>query len=76
MHRTAQSLGLRFSDESHAAGRWALANDGECYAAGVGTAIAGFRANGALIDDPIRSREAQIPNTCATRSGIGTSRIS
>ena len=32
-------------------------NGGEYYAAGVGTAIAGFRANGALIDDPIRSRE-------------------
>jgi predicted phage terminase large subunit-like protein len=30
---------------------------GEYYAAGVGTAIIGFRAHGALIDDPIRSRE-------------------
>ena len=51
------TLGIRLSDDSHAAGRWALANGGEYYAAGVGTAIAGFRANGALIDDPIRSRE-------------------
>jgi hypothetical protein len=41
----------------HAAGRWELNNGGEYYAAGVGTAIVGFRANGALIDDPIRSRE-------------------
>src|SRR5205814_9729675 len=32
-------------------------NHGEYYAAGVGTAIAGFRTDGAIIDDPIRSRE-------------------
>jgi predicted phage terminase large subunit-like protein len=32
-------------------------NGGEYYAAGVGAAIVGFRADGALIDDPIRSRE-------------------
>src|ERR1700730_5263052 len=51
------TLGLRLSDDSHAAGRWELDNGGEYYAAGVGTAIIGFRAHGALIDDPIRSRE-------------------
>ena len=51
------TLGLRLSADSHAAGRWELENGGEYYAAGVGAAIAGFRADGALIDDPIRSRE-------------------
>jgi hypothetical protein len=51
------TLGLRLSDDSHAAGRWELDNGGEYHAAGVGTAIVGFRANGALIDDTIRSRE-------------------
>jgi len=50
-------LGVRLSDDSHAAGRWEIENGGQYYAAGVGTAIAGFRADGALIDDPIRSRE-------------------
>jgi predicted phage terminase large subunit-like protein len=51
------TLGLRLADDNHAAGRWELDNGGEYYAAGVGTGIAGFRADGALIDDPIRSRE-------------------
>ena len=51
------TLGLRLADDNHAAGRWEPDNGGEYYAAGVGTGIAGFRADGALIDDPIRSRE-------------------
>jgi hypothetical protein len=50
-------LGISLSSDSHAAGRWELENGGEYYAAGAGTAIAGFRADGALIDDPVRSRE-------------------
>src|SRR6516165_11277791 len=55
--RHSATLGLRLADDSHAAGRWELASGGEYYAAGVGTAIIGFRAHGALVDDPIRSRE-------------------
>ena len=51
------TLGIRLSDDNHAAGRWELQSGGEYYAAGVGTGIAGFRADGAVIDDPIRSRE-------------------
>jgi predicted phage terminase large subunit-like protein len=51
------TLAAVLSQDSHAAGRWALAAGGEYYAAGVGTGIAGFRADGAIIDDPIRSRE-------------------
>jgi hypothetical protein len=51
------TLGIRLSADNHAAGRWELVTGGEYYAAGVGTAIAGFRTDGAIIDDPIRSRE-------------------
>ena len=47
-------LGIHWSSESHAAGRWALSTGGEYYAAGVGTGIAGFRADGIIIDDPVR----------------------
>ena len=62
------TLGLRLSADSHAAGRWELENGGEYYAAGVGAAIAGFRADGALIDDPIRSREGRRFRACARQN--------
>lgn len=51
------ALGIGLSADNQAAGRWALTSGGEYYAAGVGTGIAGFRANIGLIDDPIRSRQ-------------------
>jgi predicted phage terminase large subunit-like protein len=51
------TLGIELSQESQAAGRWALSSGGEYYAAGVGTGIAGFRADGVIIDDPVRSHE-------------------
>lgn len=50
-------LGIDLAQDSQAAGRWALTNGAEYYAAGVGTGIAGFRAKFGLIDDPIRSRQ-------------------
>jgi predicted phage terminase large subunit-like protein len=50
-------LGISPSMDSQAAGRWALDQGGEYYAAGVRVGIAGFRADLANIDDPIRSRE-------------------
>jgi hypothetical protein len=50
-------LQLALSSDSQAAGRWALTSGGEYYAAGVGVGIAGFRADLAVIDDPVRSRE-------------------
>ena len=50
-------VGARLADDSQAAGRWALDNGAEYYAAGVGTGIAGFRAKFGIIDDPIRSRQ-------------------
>lgn len=43
--------------DSQAAGRWALAEGGEYYAAGCGSAIVGFRADLGVIDDPIAGRE-------------------
>jgi len=51
------ALGIELSTDSQAAGRWALKTGGAYHAAGVGSAIVGFRADGAVIDDPVRSRE-------------------
>jgi predicted phage terminase large subunit-like protein len=53
----ARILDITLKDDSQAAGRWALNEGGEYMAAGVGVAIAGFRAKYGLIDDPIRSRQ-------------------
>jgi predicted phage terminase large subunit-like protein len=50
-------LGYGVSDDNKAAGRWETSASGEYYAAGVGGSITGRRADLALIDDPIRSRE-------------------
>jgi len=49
-------LRISLSDEA-AADRWRLDQGGEYKAAGVGTGIAGFRADCVIIDDPLRSRE-------------------
>lgn len=50
-------LGYGVADDNKAAGRWETNAGGEYYAAGVGGSITGRRADLALIDDPIRSRE-------------------
>jgi predicted phage terminase large subunit-like protein len=53
-------LGIDVSQTNRAAGRWQLAGgqfQGEYMAAGVGSAIAGFRGDLGLIDDPVRGRE-------------------
>jgi hypothetical protein len=50
-------LRLALASDSQAAGRWALTSGGEYYAAGVGVGIAGFRADLAVIDDPVCARE-------------------
>ncbi len=52
-----RTLGIELSKESQAAGRWALSSGGEYYAAGTGTGIAGFRADGVLCDDILRGSE-------------------
>lgn len=49
--------GVRLAADSQAAGRWALKDGGEYYAAGVGSAILGYRADLGLIDDPVAGRE-------------------
>lgn len=51
------TLGYGLSADSQAAGRWETTNGGEYFAAGVGGAITGRRADLAIIDDPVRSRE-------------------
>jgi len=53
----ATILGVGLSPDSQAAGRWETDRDGEYFAAGVGGAIAGRRADLVVIDDPVRSRE-------------------
>lgn len=50
-------LGVNLAQDSQAAGRWALDDGTEYYAAGVMTGIAGFRAKLGIIDDPVRSRQ-------------------
>lgn len=50
-------LGYQLSADSRAAGKWDTDAGGEYLAAGVGKAIAGRRADLAIIDDPVASRE-------------------
>jgi predicted phage terminase large subunit-like protein len=45
------------AEDYGAAGKWDTDRGGEYYAAGVGTTIAGRRADLAIIDDPVKSRE-------------------
>lgn len=50
-------LGFSLADDSQAAGRWDTDAGGEYFAAGVRGPITGRRADLALIDDPVKSRE-------------------
>ena len=50
-------LGYSLTEDSQAAGKWATTNGGEFFCAGVGGRIAGRRADLALIDDPVGSKE-------------------
>ena len=50
-------LGFALADDSQAAGRWDTDRGGEYFAAGVRGPITGRRADLALIDDPVKSRE-------------------
>jgi predicted phage terminase large subunit-like protein len=50
-------LGVGLAPDSQAAGRWETDHGGEYFAAGIGGAIAGRRADLVVIDDPVRSRE-------------------
>lgn len=50
-------FGVGVAEDSAAAGRWDTTRGGEYFAAGVGGAITGRRADLAIIDDPVKSRE-------------------
>jgi hypothetical protein len=50
-------FGIGLAQDSQAAGRWDTDARGEYFAAGVGGAIAGRRADLSVIDDPVKSRE-------------------
>lgn len=50
-------FGFGLADDSQAAGRWDTDKGGEYFAAGVGGSITGRRADLAIIDDPVKSRE-------------------
>jgi hypothetical protein len=51
------ALGIELSEDSQSAGRWSLTSGGSLFAVGAGGAIAGYRADLIIIDDPVRSRE-------------------
>jgi hypothetical protein len=53
----APILGYTLDESNRAASRWETTNGGEYFAAGVGGAITGRRADLAIIDDPVKSRE-------------------
>lgn len=50
-------FGFGVSQDSAAAGNWETQKGGEFFAAGMGAAIAGRRADLGLIDDPIKTRQ-------------------
>jgi len=53
----SKTLGIEIAPDSSAAGRWETTAGGAYFAAGVGGSIAGRRADLAIIDDPVRSRQ-------------------
>ena len=53
----SRSLGIELSADSTAAGRWELSQGGAYFAAGIGGAVTGRRADLAIIDDPVKSRQ-------------------
>jgi predicted phage terminase large subunit-like protein len=52
-----KALGYEVDPATRSAGLWLTTNGGQFFAAGVGGAIAGWRADLGIIDDPVRSRE-------------------
>lgn len=55
LHRNVFEVGV--AEDAQAAGRWDTERGGEYFAAGVGGSITGRRADLAVIDDPVKSRE-------------------
>lgn len=54
---TLNVFGVRVMEDSHAAHRWDTDKGGEYFAAGVGGAVTGRRADIGIIDDPVKGRE-------------------
>lgn len=52
------TLAVQLSKDSLAAGRWSLKSGGGYFAVGVGSAVVGYRADIALIDDPVAGAES------------------
>lgn len=52
-----EAFNVKLSQDSQAAGRWALDSGGEYYAVGVGGSVTSFRADIGIIDDPVKGRE-------------------
>lgn len=57
MPRFKNVFGFGISEKTQSASNWETEKSGEFFAAGIGSAIAGRRADLGLIDDPIKSRE-------------------
>lgn len=55
--QNAPVLGYNLTEDSRAAGRWETTTGGEYFAAGVGGAVTGRRADLCIIDDPVKSQE-------------------
>jgi hypothetical protein len=64
----APILGYTLDESNRAASRWETTNGGEYFAAGVGGAITGRRADLAIIDDPVKSREDAESETVRTKT--------
>src|SRR5262249_25013857 len=55
--RYKKIFGTTLSREQSAADAWALSNGSEYMATGIAAGVTGNRANGIIIDDPIKGRE-------------------
>ena len=65
------TLGIALNDDTQAADHWALSNDGQNTAAGVGTAIVGVRVDALLIDDPSAHATTPSPQPSEKTCGSG-----
>lgn len=61
------TLGVSLSPDNQAAGQWSLATGGDYYAVGILGPITGRRADLAIIDDPVKSREEADSETIRER---------
>lgn len=62
-----KALGIGLAPDSAAAGRWELTTGGGYFAAGIGGSVTGRRADLAIIDDPVKSRQDADSETARNR---------